>query len=118
MIKEALAATPIPIDLQSAASQSGITITGNLSKVIGNVITILITIAIIAVLFMLLFGAFEWIISGGEKEKVGNARNRITHALIGLAILGLAFVIITVVGNIIGVNILSNFKIPSLFEGV
>lgn len=120
MIKKVLATTSIPINLSNVGNRSGIRATDDVSSIIGNVVTILITIAVIAVLFMLIFGAFEWIVSGGEKEKVANARNRITHALIGLAILGLAFVILTVVGNIIGVNVLdpASFEIPSLFKGI
>lgn len=120
MIKEALAAaTPIQINFQNVGANVGIAASSNLSVILGNAVKIILVIAVIAVLFMLIFGALEWIISGGDKEKVASARNRITHALIGLAILGLAFVILTVVGNIIGINVLdpSGFQIPSLGTG-
>jgi len=125
MIKEVLAAgvevggnlgtgaTAYNIKLQQGSGK-GITGSTEINQIIANALTIITTIAVIAVLAMLLFGALQWIISGGEKEKVAAARGRITNALIGLAILGLAFVIVTVVGTIIGVDVLQDLKIPSL----
>ena len=112
MIKDVYAATDI--DLTNAGAASGINKVTDLSKVMGNAITIIVTIALVVFLFMVIFGAFEWIISGGDKEKVANARNRITHALIGLLLLGLAFLIVTVVSNIIGIPVLSKLPLPGL----
>lgn len=100
--------TPIQVKLSGLPG-----ITADVSTVIGNAIRIIFAVATILVLFMLVFGALEWIMSGGEKEKVASARGRITNALIGLAILGLAFVIATVAGGIIGIDIF-NVSIPSL----
>lgn len=70
-------------------------------------------IALIAVLVMLVWGAIQWIFSGGEKEAVAGARNRIIHALIGLAILAVAFAIVQVAGQFLGFNLLGQFIIPS-----
>ena len=62
---------------------------------------------IIAGLFMLtylLWGAFDWIVSGGEKEKITKAQNKITNAVIGIIII---FVVLTafniLAGNILGI---------------
>lgn len=74
-----------------------------INQVLTNAIILIYQIAIILFLFMLLFSALQWIISGGDKEKVAAARGRITSAVIGLAILGLAWVITSVLGNVIGV---------------
>lgn len=41
-------------------------------------------IAGIATLIMLLWGALAWVLSGGDKEQVEAARDRITAALVGL----------------------------------
>lgn len=84
------------------------------NTIFSNAIKIIFIVAILAVLVMLIWGAFQWITSGGDKEAVGNARKRITHALIGLAILALAFVILFVVGNILHVDLLGGLSIPSL----
>ncbi len=115
MIKEVLAqATTGTNPTISIEPTVGLGVSTGLGTIISNGLTIIISIAVLAVLFMLIFGAFEWIISGGDKEKVASARNRITHALIGMAILGLAFVIVTVVGRLVNVDVLGNFALPSL----
>lgn len=53
---------------------------------------------------MLLLGALNWIASGGEEKKLGEARNRITSSVIGLVI-AIAVLIgwFFVVGPILGV---------------
>ena len=56
--------------------------------------------------FMLLFGAVEWISSGGDKAKVEAARDRILHALIGLVLLFSVFAAAILINNIFGINIL------------
>lgn len=84
-----------------------------LTQMITTGITIFFVIGGIGVVFMVLWGAVQWIFSGGDKEGISKARGRITHALIGLAVLALSFVIITVVGTIVGFNPLRPFTIPT-----
>ncbi|MBU1000686.1 hypothetical protein KKE78_04820 [Patescibacteria group bacterium] len=74
----------------------------NLGAFVTNLITISFSIAVLAVLIMLIWGSFEWITSGGDKEAVGNARNRIINALIGIAVLSIAFALATVGAQILG----------------
>lgn len=113
MIKDALALAPTSIEVNIKNVGVGLPAATELGLIIGNAIRIIMMVALIAVLAMLIFGAFEWIISGGEKEKVASARGRITNSLIGLAILGLAFVIVTVAGKLVGVDVF-NINLPSL----
>lgn len=84
----------------------------NLGVFISNAISLIFIFAVIAVLIMLIWGAFEWITSGGDKEAVGKARNRILNALIGMAILAVAFAIFKVAGQFLGFDTL-NFTIPT-----
>lgn len=85
-----------------------------ISAVISNAIAIIFTIAAIAFIFMIVWGAFQWITSGGDKEALGKARGRLTNALIGIVILALAFVIIQTVGQIIGLNPLGTLNLPNI----
>lgn len=50
-------------------------------------IRLFITLAALFVLFYLLWGAFDWVISGGEKEKIAKAQRKMTHAVIGIIVL-------------------------------
>ncbi len=85
-----------------------------LSTVVTNAITVLFILGGILVIFFLLWGAIDWITSGGDKEKLTNARRKITHALVGLAILAFTFVIATVIGAIVGFKFLEPMPIPFL----
>ncbi|MFA5932635.1 MAG: pilin [Microgenomates group bacterium] len=78
---------------------------GGLNTVLRNGITLIYQIAIVLFLLMILFSALQWIISGGEKEKIAAARGRLTSAVIGLVILGLAWVIVSVLGTITGIKL-------------
>lgn len=102
MIKEALAAVenPIIIDEPTKGFKT-------LGGFINNVITLAFAIAILVVLIMLIWGAFEWIVSGGDKDAVGKARGRIINALIGLAVLAVAFALARVFGQFVGFDITS-----------
>ncbi len=75
-----------------------------LNRLIANVIRLVFTVSAILVVFMILFGAFQWITSGGDKEAVGKARQRITYAIIGIVLLSLTFVILRVLGQILNIT--------------
>lgn len=77
----------------------------DLGAFIGNIIQLAFVIALILVLVMLVWGAFEWISSGGDKEAVGKARGRILNALIGLAVLAIAFALFRFAGQFLGFNV-------------
>lgn len=79
---------------------------------ISKSITVSLAIAVLVVLGMLIWGAFEWITSGGDKEAVGKARNRIINALIGLAVLAVAFALAKVAGQFLGLDF-NNLSIPA-----
>lgn len=83
----------------------------SVSNFITNALTISFAVAILVVLAMLIWGAFEWITSGGDKEAVGKARGRIINALIGLAVLAIAFALTKLAGTFLGFDV-GNIAIP------
>lgn len=89
-----------------------------LEILISNVITLFFTIGGLGFTIMILWGAVNWILSGGDKEKVASARRRITTAIIGLVLLSLTFVIMLVAGQILGINSLKtgNFGFNGLLK--
>lgn len=84
----------------------------SLGNFINNVIQLVFAVAAIIVLVMVILGAYEWIVSGGDKEAVGKARNRILNALVGLAVLAVAFALTRVVAQFTGIDIF-NLSIPT-----
>ncbi len=67
--------------------------------------TLLIIAALLAFLYLIL-GGIKWITSGGDKAGMEEARNKITHAIVGLIIVGAAWAIMTLVQNFLGVTII------------
>ncbi len=70
-------------------------------------------VALILVFFFLIFGGIKWIISGGDQKQTEAARNMITAAIVGLAIVALAYAITKVLETFFNVQILGGFTIPS-----
>ena len=75
---------------------------GGLSNLLSNIIVVFYTFAAITLVFMIIWGAFDWITSGGEKEKIDAARNKIVNAIIGIIIFAVAFAILQVLGIFTG----------------
>ena len=82
--------------------------------VLRNVISIFFAVGGIGVVVYFIWGAVDWILSGGDKEKVSSARKKMTHAIIGLVLLSLSYVIINIVGEIVGFNPLVNLQLRGL----
>lgn len=77
-------------------------VTGAISSIIG-----FMTIAgSIWFMFQLLFGGYEWISSAGDTKKLTTARQRIMNGFFGLVIIIAAWVIMAVVGQFFGFDIL------------
>lgn len=85
--------------------------TGKGNEIIGDLISRMIRFAMIlgtltCFLYLVLAG-YEWMTAGGDKAKVESARNRITQALVGLAIIASAYAIIIVIEKFLGITVFS-----------
>lgn len=76
------------------------------ANLIGSVLSIVITIGVLMLLLYLVWGAFSWITSGGDKGKVEEARNRMTTAVIGIIVLSSSVAIFMLVQQILGICVL------------
>jgi hypothetical protein len=85
---------------------------------VGGIVTFavafIIVIAVLAAVLFIVIGAFQWITSGGDKQKVADARNHILAAVIGLIIIALSFVIINVITTALGIGPITDLKAPKL----
>lgn len=80
--------------------------------ILKNVIITFFTVAAVAFVIMFMWGTVEWILSGGDKEKVAGARKRIVSAIIGLVLISLTYVVLIIVGQITSINLLGDLVIP------
>lgn len=77
-----------------------------------------ITAGIVALVF-LFWGAFDWISSGGEKEKLSKAQQRIFNAVIGFTVLFIILGIVWFLENVVFggkfcFGLTCSIKIPTL----
>jgi hypothetical protein len=77
---------------------------GMLNNIILVGVQFLFLVAIILTFIYLIYGGMDWLMSRGEKEKIANAKRKITFAIIGLAIVFLSFFIIQVLEQMFGVK--------------
>ena len=76
-----------------------------ITKVVSAIIGIMTVAATIWFIFQFLIGGLNWITSAGDKAKLEDARNRITHAFIGLIIVVAGWSILALVGVFFGYDI-------------
>lgn len=87
----------------------------NLGSLISALVGALLIVAALLAFFYLILGGIQWITSGGDKAGMEAARNKITHAVVGLVIVGAAWAIMILVQNFLGVTIIGgtlNFPKP------
>jgi len=63
---------------------------------------VVFVVSAILVFVALIWGAMQWITSGGEKTKTEAARNRIVSAIVGLVIVLSSFAAITLIVRLLG----------------
>jgi hypothetical protein len=100
----------LPTTIGSGATDAGATALG---KLIGNVAGGILVIGFLLAFFYLLTGAMSWITASGDKNQLEAARNKITHAIIGLIILASVWAIMTLVSAFLGISF-PNIPIPTL----
>jgi len=65
----------------------------DLKNIIAEVVNIALGFLGILAVIIIIFAGFKWMTAGGNEEKVGEAKKMLTQAIIGLAIIFLAYVI-------------------------
>lgn len=89
----------------------------DMGKFISSGIQVIFIIAGILAFVFLVMGGIEWLISGGDKNKTENARNRITAALVGLAIVAVSWALIQLISYFFGIDILgSSIQLPTPYN--
>jgi len=102
-------------DVNGFRSLCNLSFSGN---TFGNIITIIFIIATILALVYLIWGGIKWVLSGGDKTKVDDARRAIVAAIVGLIIVFLSYFILNVVvGLFIKDFSLKNITLPTINGG-
>lgn len=73
----------------------------NLADFFSGLYGIAFSIATFLAFFWIVWGAFEWLTAGANKQQIERARSRIIWAIVGLLIIALAFLVAQFAGQIL-----------------
>lgn len=83
------------------------------SGIVSGAISLALLVVALVFFFILIMGGLRWVMSGGDEKNVGAAKNQITNALIGLAIVFATFAIMKLIETIFGISLLNGMTIPT-----
>jgi xanthine/uracil permease len=86
-----------------------------LAELMARLFRAVVIVGAIALLLYLAWGGLNWIMAGGDKGKVEQAKGRITNAIIGMAILVSTIAIAMFLSAVFGFDLLNpklNFNQP------
>ncbi len=92
---------------------NGVATIQGITCLIGNVLSVAITMIGIAAFIMLIVGSVRWMLSGGNSQNVEKARNTMVFAVIGIVLALSSFVVLNLLADFTGIDILKEFIIPS-----
>jgi hypothetical protein len=81
--------------------------TATWEKILSTAISLLFFASFVIALAFLILGGFNWLTSGGDKQKLANARQHVLFAIIGLVIVFVATLVIRILGSFLGTNLLN-----------
>ena len=90
----------------------------SITTVIGFIIRFLFIVAGLIALLFLLLGGIEWITSGGNKENVDKARQKIQAAVVGLIVVFIVLGIVVLLEQVLdtGFGISKSLEVPQLIK--
>ena len=77
------------------------------NKIVGVFFGFMILTASIWFMFQMITAGYGWLSAGGDKNKTEAAWHKITNSLIGLVIVVSAWILIGIIGKIVGLDILN-----------
>lgn len=77
-----------------------------------NVVTVVATLAGLALLMMLISGAIKYLTSGGDPKAAEAAKGTLTYAILGLILIVAAYLILSFLSAFTGITGLKGFLIP------
>lgn len=86
-------------------TKSRVAINDSLGSFVSRSFSAVILVAGLATFMYLVYAGLQWIMSGGDKGKLEDARSKITNGIIGLAIVASAWAIYLLIDYFFGIGI-------------
>lgn len=90
-------------------NEQGVATLKGLEGIFENTLTAVLALAGIALFIMLVIGGFQFMTAGGDPKKVAGAWATLTHAIIGLILIALSYLILVFIKEFTGAGQILNF---------
>ena len=94
------------VELQEIQVLSAIEQSSSQKLVVRFAIWVFVMIATLAALIFMLLGAFAWIVSGGDRDSISAARDRIQAGVVGVLLVVVVVAILFTLDIVVGIDIL------------
>lgn len=74
----------------------------DIEKIISNIIGLLTPFAAIALLIMIVVGAYKFLTSGGDPKAVAGARSTLTYAILGVILVVVSWLVLVLIKTLTG----------------
>lgn len=96
------------LDFDVIQNISGVTMPQNLGEIISKFVPYIFGAAGILLFFLLIWGGFSWMTAKGDPKATAAAREKITKAVVGFAIIFTAYWLVQILGKILGITQFQN----------
>src|SRR3989344_7764571 len=79
----------------------------DLERLASTILGTLTGVASLAFLLYFVIGALNWITAGGDKTKIESAQKSMLNAIMGIVVVVIAYFIASIIGFVLGINILN-----------
>lgn len=92
------------VDFSAIENKAGVKDPGNIGNIVTSLLKYAFTFAGLALLVYFIYGGFQLFTSGGDQKKVSEGKAILTNALVGFVIVFVAFWIVQLFGNLLGLQ--------------
>jgi hypothetical protein len=77
---------------------------GTVGDLISTLLSFLFPLAAVILALIIIWGGYDFLLSGGEADKIKSGKAKITYGLIGFVLLTLSFIAAKLIGSIFGLG--------------
>ena len=88
-------AIPAPGNIPTGGADTG-------QKILQIGLSLLFTLAVVLAVAFIIYSGIQWTMSGGDKQKIQQARLRLTFAIVGLIVVAASFFIVRIAFTLLG----------------
>ncbi|MBU1033357.1 hypothetical protein KKI22_00195 [Patescibacteria group bacterium] len=112
IVKQAYAQTQAWSDISKGCVNNGTATIQGIGCMLANVFSIALTALGIAGFVMIIYAAFNMMIMGGNSQATEKSKNTITMAVVGIILALSSFIIVNLISDFTGLEVIKNFAIP------